>query len=413
MKKMLLFLTMLAASVGGSLAQAPQPPPSYMYQSFSPIGRAPNISAVSGSSTRVTLGLSAPVGYVCNTGAVTAYVRFGNSAVVASATADTGVLAGSCMTFNASFATHAAARTASSTATVEVTLGSGSPSSRGGGGGSSIATPVSATLGGTGIANNVANTLTWSGAFAATFTLTGVTNVTFPTSGTLATTAQLASLPLSAANGGTGVANSTANLIELRNGVNPQIFRVYNTYTDVTTGEYGLFDWTLDTNKLNIGTDKGSGGGTARDVVFIRGGVESMTLTAGDVTVQAAYNLTVAGNAKGINISTGDGKSAIQIGGTATNYFAIGPVDGTHSGLGYNASGGGSVFTSVLKWSDDGTVQLSLGFTVAGLPACNAGRSGYRAHVTDALAPTFLATVVGGGAVVTPVFCNAANWVGG
>lgn len=55
-------------------------------------------------------------------------------------------------------------------------------------------TVVAPAFGGTGIANNAANTLTWSGAFAATFTLTGVTGVTFPTSGTLATTAG-ASIP--------------------------------------------------------------------------------------------------------------------------------------------------------------------------------------------------------------------------
>lgn len=53
----------------------------------------------------------------------------------------------------------------------------------------SIGAPLGAAFGGTGVANNAANTLTWSGAYAATFTLTGVTNVTFPTSGTLATTA--------------------------------------------------------------------------------------------------------------------------------------------------------------------------------------------------------------------------------
>lgn len=49
------------------------------------------------------------------------------------------------------------------------------------------------------------------------------------------------------------------------------------------------------------------------------------------------------------------------------------------------------------------------GYTVAGLPA---GTQGDTAFVTDALAPTFLATVVGGGAVVTPVFYNGTNWVG-
>jgi len=57
-------------------------------------------------------------------------------------------------------------------------------------------TLVSPTFGGTGV-NNASNTLTLagnlatSGAFASTFTMTGITTVTFPTSGTLATTSQL------------------------------------------------------------------------------------------------------------------------------------------------------------------------------------------------------------------------------
>lgn len=57
-------------------------------------------------------------------------------------------------------------------------------------------TVLGSTYGGTGV-NNGASTLTLggslttSGAFASTFTMTGVTGVTFPTSGTLATTAQL------------------------------------------------------------------------------------------------------------------------------------------------------------------------------------------------------------------------------
>lgn len=49
------------------------------------------------------------------------------------------------------------------------------------------------------------------------------------------------------------------------------------------------------------------------------------------------------------------------------------------------------------------------GYTVATLPA---GTVGMTAYVTDALAPTFLATIVGGGAIVTPVFYNGTNWVG-
>lgn len=56
------------------------------------------------------------------------------------------------------------------------------------------------------------------------------------------------------------------------------------------------------------------------------------------------------------------------------------------------------------------TVVVRLkGYTVATLPA---GTQGDTAYVTDALAPAFLAVVVGGGSVVTPVFYNGTNWVG-
>ncbi len=57
-----------------------------------------------------------------------------------------------------------------------------------------ISTPISPANGGTGIVNNNASTLTISGNFASTFTMTNITGVTFPTSGTLATTAQLPSI---------------------------------------------------------------------------------------------------------------------------------------------------------------------------------------------------------------------------
>lgn len=49
------------------------------------------------------------------------------------------------------------------------------------------------------------------------------------------------------------------------------------------------------------------------------------------------------------------------------------------------------------------------GYTVATLPA--AAAVGDTAYVTDALAPTYLATIVGGGAIITPVFYNGTNWV--
>lgn len=57
------------------------------------------------------------------------------------------------------------------------------------------------------------------------------------------------------------------------------------------------------------------------------------------------------------------------------------------------------------------TVAVGSAFTIATLPA--AGTQGRRAWVTDALAPTFLGALTGGGAVVTPVFDNGTAWVAG
>lgn len=54
-----------------------------------------------------------------------------------------------------------------------------------------------------------------------------------------------------------------------------------------------------------------------------------------------------------------------------------------------------------------GTVRLK-NYTVATLPA---GVQGDTAYVTDALAPAFLTAVVGGGAIVTPVFYDGTNWI--
>ena len=47
-------------------------------------------------------------------------------------------------------------------------------------------------------------------------------------------------------------------------------------------------------------------------------------------------------------------------------------------------------------------------YTVATLPV---GVLGRRAYVTDATAPTYGATLTGGGAVKVPVFYNGTAWV--
>jgi len=77
---------------------------------------------------------------------------------------------------------------------------------------------------------------------------------------------------------------------------------------------------------------------------------------------------------------------------------------------------GASAFNSSASFTFDGTtfstpIVKTAGYTVATLPA--AGVTGRRAYVTDALLPTFLGTLTGGGVVKCPVFDNGTAWVAG
>jgi hypothetical protein len=49
-------------------------------------------------------------------------------------------------------------------------------------------------------------------------------------------------------------------------------------------------------------------------------------------------------------------------------------------------------------------------YTVATLPSAVTSGKGARAFVTDALGPTFGATVVTGGAIAVPVYSDGTNW---
>ena len=93
--------------------------------------------------------------------------------------------------------------------------------------------------------------------------------------------------------------------------------------------------------------------------------------------------------------------------GTITNRFAIYSADTATSYLA--GSLGIGTTTPAGKLDVAGTIK-TLGYTVATLPT---GTVGMRAYATDALTPVFGSTVVGGGAVVIPVFYNGSNWIVG
>jgi hypothetical protein len=55
-------------------------------------------------------------------------------------------------------------------------------------------------------------------------------------------------------------------------------------------------------------------------------------------------------------------------------------------------------------------VPPTTNYTVATLPSAATSGAGARTFVTNALTPAFGSTVVGGGAVFTPVYSDGTNW---
>jgi hypothetical protein len=56
------------------------------------------------------------------------------------------------------------------------------------------------------------------------------------------------------------------------------------------------------------------------------------------------------------------------------------------------------------------TIPPTTSYTVATLPSAATSGAGARTFVTNALTPSFGATVVGGGAVFIPVYSDGTNW---
>ena len=130
---------------------------------------------------------------------------------------------------------------------------------------------------------------------------------------------------------------------------------------------------------------------------------------SGTVTGTGANN-TYAGLFQGV--ATAGQSYGLKIeAGTNSSDFAFAVVKHDQSATFFNIKGDASAtFSGALTGTSatfSGAVKLA-GYTVATLPA---GTVGMTAYVTDALAPTFGATLVGGGAVITKAFYNGTNWI--
>jgi hypothetical protein len=173
----------------------------------------------------------------------------------------------------------------------------------------------------------------------------------------------------------------------------------------------------------NLYGGPGSGAGTPGPAIIST----STTLGTSTTTQSLVARLTISGGAVTTDASTATWADKLNhvystgtgsIHGTATNqkqsWWGATPIvqpantvaiDDVLINTGLRASGGSANFT--LKITNNLPQNLK-GYTVATLPV---GVTGDIAYVTDALTPTFLTTVVGGGSGVSPVFFNGTNWI--
>ena len=165
---------------------------------------------------------------------------------------------------------------------------------------------VASANGGTGVNNGsstitLGGNLTMSGAFASTFTVTGITSVTFPTSGTLLSTAAAVTV----AQGGTGLTTLTANNVILGNGTSSPTFVAPSTSGNVLTS-----------NGTTWVSSPAAGGGSA--ITVKDEGVNLTTSLTSLDFVGAGVTASNTGGAVTVTITGGGGS-----GGTVTSASVV------------------------------------------------------------------------------------------
>jgi hypothetical protein len=162
-------------------------------------------------------------------------------------------------------------------------------------------------------------------------------------------------------------------------------------------------------------------------------------VTAGFAAGGSGFTVPVATLATGAN-NTAVGYQALNSNTTASNNTALGyqagqtitsgtqnTLLGTNAGfsgtnnlttgsnntiIGYNAAASSATVSNEITIGNSSSTVLRLPFTVlvANLPAAATVGAGARSFVTNALAPSFGAAVVGGGAVSVPVYSDGTTW---
>ena len=143
-------------------------------------------------------------------------------------------------------------------------------------------------------------------------------------------------------------------------------------------------------------------------VILTNKAAANLQLGNADAAASVAQTLSVQSVVAGTTDTAGANFTIVGSRGTGTGVggdiiFQVAPASTTGSTQ--------NALATAMRVYNNKTVTIGAAFTVATLPT--AGTQGRRTWVTDATAPTFLGTLTGGGAVVTPVFDNGSAWVAG
>ena len=165
------------------------------------------------------------------------------------------------------------------------------------------------------------------------------------------------------ANLDTLLERDAANTLALRRSTNAQTFNIYNTYTSATNYERGFLKW--ESNVFKIGTEKGSGSGTARALEFFVDGTRRIGIASnGTVGFYAGVSAT----------------------GTiiASNFSATSAVAGISFGNGFTSiSGPSTAGVLSIRAFNSNDVLVRLGGESSSWPALNTSGSTLRIRLAD------------------------------
>jgi hypothetical protein len=189
-------------------------------------------------------------------------------------------------------------------------------------------------------------------------------------------------------------------------------FALFNAYTSDANFESGGSFWS--SNVFKIGTQKGGSGGTARDTYIV---TPSRQWTFNDASGAFNSPSAITSNYQGAAIgwaSTGGfdtfpGDGIIRMFNSAQSSFGR-LIWGLQTTAFAAIARDGAGLKVVLGDNTAGAFIKTAAVTVASLPSAATAGAGARMTVTDASAPSYGATVSGGGAVLTNVTSDGTNW---